>query len=162
MSQKNDQVTKRAIVNYGKDLEWFDTMPGEQMAIRISSHQLGGAIASVEARVPVLSGPPKHYHNEREEIFEILEGTFRFQVGDEEFDATSGTSVVVPRGVTHTWANVGFEMGRILFTFAPGGSIDEFFPLIAATPPEGWSELAKSYDTEIVGPPMYFGKQLIV
>lgn len=63
-------------------------MPGEQMAIRIHSSQVGGAITVIEARVPALIGPPKHIHKEREEVFEILEGTFRFQVGDEEFEAT--------------------------------------------------------------------------
>jgi hypothetical protein len=91
----------------------------------------------MEARVLGLSGLPKHYHKEREEIFEILEGIFRFQFGDEEFDVGPGTSAVVPRGVPHTWANMGTETARILFTFAPGG-IDDFFILIGRTPPEGW------------------------
>ncbi|WP_397370805.1 cupin domain-containing protein [Paenibacillus glycanilyticus] len=51
-------------------------------------------------------GPPKHFHKEREKIFEILEGTFRFQCGDEVFDVSPGESVVVPRGVPHAWSNV--------------------------------------------------------
>ncbi|GMK49062.1 hypothetical protein PghCCS26_61920 [Paenibacillus glycanilyticus] len=32
------------VVTHVKDLKWFDTMPGEQMAIRIHSSQVGGAI----------------------------------------------------------------------------------------------------------------------
>ncbi|MDR6550357.1 cupin domain-containing protein [Paenibacillus qinlingensis] len=143
----------KPVVNYSKDLVWFDTMPGEQMAVRLHSNQVGGALSIVEARVPSLMGPPKHIHNEREETFEILDGTFRFQVGDEEFDATPGTSVLVPRGVPHAWANVGPNMGRILFIFTPGG-IDGFFPEIGRHSLEEIVKIASENDTVIIGPPM--------
>jgi hypothetical protein len=36
----------------------------------------------------------------------------------------------------HSWVNIEPEPGRMLFTFVPGG-IDEFFPLIGRTPPDG-------------------------
>ncbi|MBO7743546.1 cupin domain-containing protein [Paenibacillus sp. MWE-103] len=143
----------RAAVTYAKDLKWFDTMPGEQMTIRIHSNQTGGKVTVIEARVPSLMGPPTHIHNEREEIFEILEGTFRFQCGEEEFDAAPGTSVVVPRGLPHAWANVGPETGRILFTFAPGG-IDDFFLEIGRYSLEEIGPLAERNDTLIIGPPL--------
>ncbi|TCN01443.1 cupin domain [Paenibacillus sp. BK033] len=152
MEQVNRALNKAA-VTFAKDLEWFDTMPGEQMAIRIHSSQVGGAITVIEARVPALIGPPKHIHKEREEIFEILEGTFRFQVGEEELEAAPGTSVVVPRGLPHAWANVGPNSGRILFTFAPGG-IDDFFPEIGRHSIEEIGRLAEQNDTFIIGPPI--------
>lgn len=146
----------KAVVTHGRDLQWFDTMPGEQMAIRIHSTQVGGAVSIMEARVPGFSGPPRHFHKDREEIFEVLEGTFRFQCGDDEFDVTPGTSVVIPRGVPHAWANIGPDVARIMFTFAPGG-VDDFFVKIGQTPPEGWQELSESHDTWIIGPPMPMG-----
>ncbi|CAI6050765.1 cupin domain-containing protein [Cohnella sp. JJ-181] len=90
---------------------------------------------------------------EREEVFEILEGSFRFQCGGQEFEAAPGTSVVVPRGVPHAWANVGSGMGRILFTFAPGG-IDDFFREIGRHSIEEIGPLAEQNDTLIVGPPL--------
>ncbi|SFJ58456.1 Cupin domain-containing protein [Paenibacillus sp. UNC496MF] len=141
------------VVNYAKDLEWFDTMPGEKMTVRLHSNQVDGAMTIIEARVPSLMGPPKHIHNEREETFEILEGTFRFQVGDEEFDATPGTTVRVPRGAAHAWANVGPETGRMLFIFTPGG-IDDFFPEIGRHSLEEIIHIASIHDTVIIGPPM--------
>lgn len=142
-----------AAVTMAQDLQWFNTMPGEKMAIRINSRLLSGSVSIVEAHVPVSSGPPAHYHKERDEIFEILEGTFRFRVGEEEFEVTKGTSIVVPRGIRHTWANVGPGDGRILMIFTPGG-IDDFFAEIGRTPPERWQELSESYDTWIYGPPL--------
>src|SRR5262249_21917390 len=130
-----------AAVTLPADLKWFDTVPGEQMAIRIDSRHVSGAVSIIEARVPAKIGPPAHLHKEHDEIFEILEGTFRFRVGEEEFDAPVGTNVVVPRGIRHTWANIGETTGRILLIFTPGG-MDDFFAEIGRTPPEGWQELS--------------------
>ncbi|GMK47465.1 hypothetical protein PghCCS26_45950 [Paenibacillus glycanilyticus] len=143
----------KPVVSPVDELEWFDTMPGEQMAIRIHSKQTGGALSIIEARVPVLMGPPKHIHNEREETFVILEGSFRFQFGDEDIIANSGTTVSVPRGVPHAWANVGTETGRLLFIFTPGG-IDDFFKEISKYSLEAIVGLAAENDTFIMGPPL--------
>jgi hypothetical protein len=73
----NTGSIQRAIVGRGWDMEWFDTMPGERMALRVHSREVGGAFTIVEARVPPLSGPPVHLHKDREEIFEVLDGEFR-------------------------------------------------------------------------------------
>jgi mannose-6-phosphate isomerase-like protein (cupin superfamily) len=142
-----------AIVGRDEDLNWFNTVPGEQMAIRIHSKDVGGAFTIIEARVPPFVSPPLHYHEDREEIFEVLEGRFRFHCAGEEFEVTPGTSVVIPRNSIHGWVNTGTEVARLLFIFIPGG-IDEFFPQIGQTPPDGWTDLARQYDTWIVGAPL--------
>lgn len=146
--------SKVAIVGRGEDLNWFNTMPGEQMAIRVHSKDVGGAFTIIEARVPPFSGPPLHYHENREEIFEVLEGRFRFHCAGEEFEVEPGTSVVVPRNSVHGWVNLGPKAARLLFTFVPGG-IDDFFPEINQTPPEGWTDVGRQYDSWIVGAPLF-------
>jgi len=76
-----------AVVGRAEDLAWFDTMPGERMALRVHSVDVGGAFTIVEADVPAFTGPPLHYHEEREEIFEVLDGRFRFLcAGDQPSD----------------------------------------------------------------------------
>lgn len=142
--------SKAAVVGRSEDLDWFDTVPGERMAIRVHSKDVGGAFTILEVRVPPFMGPPLHYHKDREEIFEVLEGRFRFHCEGKEFEVGPGTSVVVPRRSVHGWVNLGPGEARMLFTFVPGG-IDEFFPLIGQTPPEGWTELGHRHDTSIVG-----------
>lgn len=142
-----------AVVRRGEDLDWFDVMPGERMAVRLHSRDVGGAFTIIESHVPPFTGPPLHVHKEREEIFEVLEGRFRFHCAGEEFDVAPGTTVVVPRNVVHGWMNLGPGRGRILFTFVPGG-IDDFFPRIGRTPPEGWVDLSRQHDTWIVGAPL--------
>lgn len=152
---------KTAIIRRDENLKWFNTLPGEQMAIRVHSKDVGGAFTIIEARVPPFVGLPLHYHADREEIFEVLEGQFRFHCAGEEFEAAPGTSVVIPRKSVHGWVNRSPEMSRLLFIFTPGGidefmpgGIDEFFPQISQTPPEGWTDLARQYDTWIVGEPL--------
>ena len=99
-------------------------MAGEQMAVRLHSRDVGGAFTIIEAHVPPFIGPPLYFHKEREEIFEVLEGGFRFHCAGEEFDIAPGTTVVVLRSALHGWVNLGPGPGpaRLLFTFVPGGS----------------------------------------
>ena len=155
----NTELSKNkvAIVSRGEDLNWFDTMPGEQMAIHVHSKDVGGAFTILEVRTPPFSGPPLHYHKDREEIFEVIEGRFRFHCAGEEFEAGPGTSVVVPRNSVHGWVNLGPGVARMLFLFVPG-DIEEFFPKIGQTPPEGWTNLASQHDTWIVGAPLSISK----
>jgi mannose-6-phosphate isomerase-like protein (cupin superfamily) len=142
-----------AFVGKSDDLEWFDTLPGEQMAYRVRSRDVDGAFTIVEALVPPRVGPPLHYHEEREEVFEVLHGILRFHCAGEEFEAGPGTTVVIPRRAIHSWVNVGSETARVLFTFVPGGA-DDFFPLIGRTPPDELTEIAERNDIWIVGAPM--------
>ena len=144
---------KGAIVGRRENLTWFDTMAGEQKAVRLHSRDVGGAFTIIEARVPSFIGPPLHFHKEREEIFEVLDGGFRFHCADEEFDVAPGTTVVVPRYAVHGWLNLGPGRARLLFTFVPGG-IDDFFPAIARTPPDRWSDLGRQHDIWVVGAPL--------
>ena len=151
----NTELSKNkvAIVTRSEDLNWFDTMPGEQMAIRVPSTEVGGAFTVLEVLVPAFSGPPLHYHKDREEIFEILEGRFRFHCAGEEFEAGPGTTIVIPRNSVHGYVNLGPGVARILFLFVPGDN-EEFFPQIGQTPPEGWAALASEHDIWIVGAPL--------
>ena len=79
------------IVGQRENLNWFDTMPDEQMVIRVHSKDVDGAFTIIEVDAPPFSGPPLHYHKDREEIFEVLEGRFRFYSGGEEFEVGPGT-----------------------------------------------------------------------
>ena len=151
--QTRPETGTPAVTNPAEALNWFDTTPGERMAVRIHSKDVGGAFTIIEAHVPPLSGPPLHYHEEREEIFEVLDGKFRFHCAGDEFDVAPGSSVALPRRSVHSWVNLGARPARLLFTFVPGG-LDDFFPQIAETPPDGWLALGRRHDTHIVGGPL--------
>ncbi|MGP3969773.1 cupin domain-containing protein [Streptomyces sp. 6N223] len=68
---------------------------------------------------PHTQGPPQHRHAQHDEGFYILSGTVRFTVGDDDYDATTGTFVMVPPGVPHTFANLTDQPAVMLSTFTP-------------------------------------------
>ena len=68
---------------------------------------------------PHTQGPPQHRHGRHDEGFYILSGTVRFTVGNEDYDATTGTLVMVPPGAPHTFANPTDQPAVMLSTFTP-------------------------------------------
>ena len=68
---------------------------------------------------PHTRGPGAHSHPE-DDVFFVLGGTIRFLVGDEEHDAPTGSFVLVPGGVTHTFENRGDVPAGFLNISAPG------------------------------------------
>jgi quercetin dioxygenase-like cupin family protein len=96
--------------------------------IKADAAHTGGRYTLVELTAPPGYVSPLHVHHREDEAFWVLEGSTRFEVGDELVDAAPGTYLVAPRDTPHRWA-AGPEGARLLFLFTPGG----FEQLIAAT-----------------------------
>ncbi len=81
-----------------------------------TNHRLGiGEITLA----PHTEGPLQHRHAQHDEGFYVVAGTARFTVGDTTYEAPSGTLVMVPPGVPHTFANPSDQPVIILNTFTP-------------------------------------------
>ncbi len=122
----------------------------------------GGSVGIIEMLVPPGEGPPMHVHGREDEVFHIVEGRFRIWCGDRTWDVEPGGVVFLPKGVPHTFRNLGPGTGRLLTTVAPGG-FEGFFPLVAErglTIPgdlPALQELAAAFGLEFVGPPPWAG-----
>lgn len=66
-------------------------------------------------------GPGAHSHEANEELFYVIEGTMTFLVGDQHVDATAGTFLRIPAGVTHDFENRTASRAGALNVFIPGG-----------------------------------------
>jgi cupin domain len=66
-----------------------------------------------------------HGTREHETVY-VLEGDLRFKLDDELRATPSGSFVFIPRGVAHSFQNVGEEPGRMVVMFAPAG-MEGFF-----------------------------------
>ncbi|HEY0022255.1 MAG TPA: cupin domain-containing protein [Longimicrobium sp.] len=66
-------------------------------------------------------GPGAHSHEANEELFYVIEGTMTFRVGDQHVDATAGTFLRIPAGVTHDFENRTATRAGALNVFIPGG-----------------------------------------
>jgi hypothetical protein len=103
-------------------------------------------------------GPPLHFHELNDEWLYVLEGEMRFRLADDVVPAPAGSFAFIPRGIAHTWQNVGREPAVLLGMIAPAG-LERFF--------ERYAELTKGADNldtfralspeagmVIVGPPL--------
>ena len=139
------------------------------VCVHVSHRDGGDRISVLEHAARRGDSPPLHVHVNEDEVFHILEGEFRFQIGTEERSGHAGDTVLAPKGVRHTY-RVESTSGRWL-TVTTHGEFEEFVRALsrnAATkelppiggPPnqeaiEALTGMAKRFGIEIVGPPMH-------
>ena len=63
--------------------------------------------AVIEEIVPPGVGAPLHRHSREDEVFYVIEGTFRIWRGEEVLDVGPGGVALLPRDQIHTFQNVG-------------------------------------------------------
>ncbi|MCY1664379.1 cupin domain-containing protein [Rhizobium sp. SL86] len=133
--------------------DWFQPLPGEQIAMRVESHHTGGAFSLTEIIVAPQSGPPLHIHTDADEVLYVLEGTVDFICGSEQFRTGAGGFAAIPRGTPHAFRNFEAQPARMLVMLTPGG-FEQFMPAMRGRPMSDVPDLARSFGMEIVGPPI--------
>lgn len=148
---------------------------GGELITWIQRGQPGDAYSLCEnVTQPGYPGPPPHRHANQDETFYVLEGTFSFHVDGETFDANVGDCLHVPRGILHTFQNVGTVVGRLLVTVGPAGDFEAFVeetgeptsasqpPALAGPPPPEVIERvlagARRHHIDIPPPPVHHGE----
>ena len=121
----------------------------------------GGAMSALECVNPGPGGPPLHTHHAHDELYFVLQGRYRFRIGDAEQEGRPGTFVYVPRGIIHAFASVGPEEGRLFSASFPAG-LEHFLEGMAELQARGAAEeeyvaLHSAYQSEINGPPLIVG-----
>src|SRR5947209_5212297 len=116
----------------------------------------GGAMCVLEIVNPGPGGPPLHTHFAHDEWYFVLQGYYRFKIGDRVEEGGPGTFAYVPRGAVHSFAAVGTEEGQLLSTSVPGG-LEHFLEGMEALLNQGADEAAimalhTQYQSEINGP----------
>src|SRR5690606_30745239 len=126
--------------------------------LKVGSTDTAGGLAVFEqlGRSPN-GGPPMHIHPGQDEFFHVLEGEYRFQVGEERLMAAPGDLVFLPRGVPHAFIQLS-EHARMLVVYQPAGDMEGFFRETAAwTEPPGKEEVARvfaAHGMQVTGPPL--------
>jgi quercetin dioxygenase-like cupin family protein len=152
LASKGNDPTTVAIIGSAAMPDWFETIPGERMKVRIGSGDTRGALSVLESVVAPKAATPLHYHA-ADEIFLIMSGRLRLVCGGKVQDLDAGSSAVVPGGAHHGFVNLSGQPVKMLAIFSPGG-MEGLFTQLRGTPPEHWSDLARRFDTVIVGPPV--------
>jgi quercetin dioxygenase-like cupin family protein len=141
--------------------EWLQSRPGEHFSIRIPASATNGSYSVTE----ILSSPgdstPVHLHENEDEHILVVEGTLRVLYGDKTFDAMSGTTVNLARGIPHAWGNATDTPIRLTITATPGG-VEEVLRLIATSDDQAdLPALADKYAVRIIGPPLLAFKERV-
>lgn len=107
--------------------------PIESVEIRSSNTE------ELEVLVTYLHGdpPPKHFHPEQDERFEVTEGTVRVELDGEVRDLGPGDSLEIPRGAAHRLWNPEGKPARAIWQTFPAGRTLQWFRALDALHREG-------------------------
>ena len=111
---------------------------GDELQLKLSGKDTGGLFTMfVEEHNPG-AGIPLHVHSREDEVFQILKGKVEFQVGQDTVVLGPGDIAFGPRGIPHSWKNVGTERARVNLMIYPSGMEDMFTQLsqLPAGPPD--------------------------
>jgi quercetin dioxygenase-like cupin family protein len=115
--------------------------PGDRYTFLVTGEESGGSMFALDCVVGAGGGPPPHRHLEEGELFYVFDGTLSFTADDETHTVSAGESVFVPRGITHSYRNVGEADVRMIAIYTPAGM-------------EGWfREVCTPVDDPSAAPP---------
>ncbi len=108
--------------------------PTESVEVRSSTPE----VLEVEATYARAGKPPpKHLHPAQDEHFEVLAGSLRAVVGDEERTLGPGETLDIPRQTSHQMWNPGGEQARVVWRTRPRGRTEQWFTALDALQRQG-------------------------
>jgi quercetin dioxygenase-like cupin family protein len=95
--------------------------PGEELwfmnswvTIRRPSRSAADGLCIMEHRLPQGDSPPLHVHAAEDEIFHILKGVVRYEVGGKTIIGRAGDTLVAPKGLPHSFVVESPEGAHVL------------------------------------------------
>jgi len=104
---------------------------GEEVRLHLTAIETGGCQTLWTEITPPGGGPPPHFHRDEDETFYVLDGRVSFFKDGAWHAAEPGAVAYMPRGVVHTFKNVGETPLRMLISTSPSG-FETFFARCAA------------------------------
>lgn len=104
--------------------ERFELTPHEAVTLRRSSPE------ELEVEVEYAPGgerPPRHFHPDQDERFELLEGALSVRVEGDERELRPGEVLEIPRGAVHQMWNPGASVARARWITSPAGRTESWF-----------------------------------
>jgi quercetin dioxygenase-like cupin family protein len=136
--------------------------------VRVSSGDNSSAVSIIEHKMPFGYAPPLHVHKTQDEIFHILRGRMRFEVGGKIVIGQAGDIMTAPKGIPHRFI-VESPDGAHALTITTGKDFESFVlessqPLLmeagGALPApsekdlESTAKAAANNNIDLIGPPL--------
>ena len=94
--------------------------------VKLDTSDTAGTLSALELVMEPGEGPGLHVHSREHELWYVLEGEFRFLLGDALVYQPTGGLAFGPRSMPHTFQNIGAGTGRLLVITGPSG-VEDFF-----------------------------------
>lgn len=138
-------LTFETLLNPGEGKSFW--VFGDLYTFKVTGKETNGAFTVIDQIVQAGGGPPPHIHRREDEAFYILEGKFSFLCGTEQKIFEPGSFLYIPKGILHTFKNLGHTAGRLLVTITPAGLENFFYEM--GTPAEP-NSLPPPFDPSII------------
>ncbi len=139
---------------FGEVVKFLGVHPND---LKISSKDTNGQLSVFEYVGTAKVGPMLHVHLEQDEIFTVIEGSYRFVVGNNTHVLNAGQTIFLPRNIPHTWIQLT-DYGRMIYFLQPAGKMEEFFSLMnkMTTRPtdDEMNKIHAAHGMKVVGPPL--------
>ena len=114
-----------------------------RLTFRRTERDTAGAFLEMEAVYRAGSlRPPAHFHPAQEELFEIVEGSLRFNVGGEERTVKAGERLVIPARTVHQAWNDSAGETRAVWTVRPALRTQRMFETLYGLAMDGKTNAA--------------------
>lgn len=119
---------------------------GEPLDCKVSARDTGGAMCAFE----FTAGWPRHRHHDQDEWIYVVDGEVAFELGGKRFLLAAGESVFIPRTVPHIWGPAAGGPVKVINTYQPAGTMEEFFRALGnlADVPSREQVIDKTYTDE--------------
>jgi len=141
---------------------------GALLEFKATGEDTGGQFWLAEQTSGQGYASPVHRHSREDELFAVLDGQLRIQVGEETYTASAGAVAYAPRGLAHSF-QVESQSARFLILTTPAGFENWFFQTgepagqltVPPMPPEfpdpgRLIASLQSYGVELIAPPAGF------
>lgn len=134
----------------------------DELTIRVTSEEAGGALVALDVRIPAGGGPPMLHRHAPAEVYRVDRGELAVYVEEDgavrRIPAPAGAVVHIPGGAAHTIRNESAAEAAAYVVFTPGDAMERFFRAAGALAQDGEPQLedvlalAERHGVEFTGP----------
>jgi mannose-6-phosphate isomerase-like protein (cupin superfamily) len=105
------------------------SVSGNDITVKIEGNKTNNAYSLFELSVPPAVGAGLHIDKDWDEFWHVMEGTFAFTLNGEQIELNAGGFAYGPKGIPHSFKNVGETTGKLVMLTKPSG-LEKFFKAV--------------------------------
>jgi mannose-6-phosphate isomerase-like protein (cupin superfamily) len=105
------------------------SVSGNDITVKIEGNKTNNAYSLFELSVPPAVGAGLHIDKDWDEFWHVMEGTFAFTLNGEQIELNAGGFAYGPKGIPHSFKNVGETTGKLVMLTKSSG-LEKFFKAV--------------------------------